>query len=200
MPYLFGVLGLIVLWVILRLAAGKSPSSLFIGEDGRPSTSKAQLVAWTGVVVFGYVAMYTVRVRMGQYAALPSLPINVLIALGISSASAVTAKAIAVNSADNAATAATVVSAVEAVTGTSVPTPPPTLPSRSGILVDDSGTPDLGKVQVIIWTIIALGVYLVDIGHAIHMGTPEMPDIDRTLMILMGLGHSVYLGKKITES
>jgi hypothetical protein len=194
MPYLVGVVGLILFWIILRLATGSKTSSIIIGEDGAPSTSKAQLAAWTAVVVFSYLALYAVRIRMGDFAALPSVPQNVLIALGISGATAVAAKAIAVNAAANPVTNAL-------PNATETPDGQGQLSSNSsGILLDDSGKPDIGKVQVVIWTIIALGVYLVTVGHAIHKGTPDLPDIDTTLMILMGLGHSIYIGKKVAES
>src|ERR1035437_5052935 len=103
MPYLVGLTGLMVFWIILRVAAGSNPSSIVIGEDGNPSTSKAQLVAWTAVIVFSYLAIYAVRIHMGQYSALPSVPENVLIALGISGATSIAAKAIATNASTNAA-------------------------------------------------------------------------------------------------
>jgi len=194
MPYLAGIVGLILFWIVLRLATKSKTSSIITGEDGAPSTSKAQLVAWTAVVVFSYLALYWVRIRMGNFAALPSIPHNVLIALGISGATAVAAKAIAVNSAANpAANPPQNAIPLPAVQGQAIL-------NSSGILLDDSGKPDIGKVQIVIWTIIALGVYLVTVVHAVHKGTPDLPDIDRTLMILMGLGHSIYIGQKVAES
>jgi hypothetical protein len=126
-----------------------------------------------------------------------------LIAMGISVATTVSAKSIAVNSqakSDVAATAA-------ASAGTPVPISPA---SQSGIFAGDSGTPDLGKVQVVLWTLITVGVFLSLVFATINQEWPFfkanasyhliLPDIGQTLMILMGLGHGSYIGKKIAES
>ena len=55
---------------------------------------------------------------------------------------------------------------------------------------------------------IAVGVFLADVFAIIHcpdkkpgsIADLSLPDIGQTLMILMGLGHGAYLGKKIAES
>jgi hypothetical protein len=74
---------------------------------------------------------------------------------------------------------------------------------------DSSGSPDLGKIQLMLWTLIAVGVFLSGVFANIHnpgVCTPQgeckesLPDIGETLMILMGLGHGAYLGKKIAEN
>jgi hypothetical protein len=64
LPYLIGFAGLFLIWVVLGLASRFTLSALVAVEDGRPSMSKLQLVAWTAVMVFSYLAIYCVRVRM----------------------------------------------------------------------------------------------------------------------------------------
>ncbi len=200
--YLTGVAGLGAFWIILLIATGKHPWALVVGEDGRPSTSKFQMLVWTAAVVFAFLAIYQIRFSAGYSLELPDVPTNLMIAMGISVVTAVSAKSIAVSSqAKSTATAA-------AAAAAGLPAAPAPQPSQSGLFADDSGTPDLGKVQVILWTVIAVGVFLSKVIAVIHcpdnppgsIAKLSLPDIGPTLMILMGLGHSAYIGKKISES
>jgi hypothetical protein len=229
MAYLTGLAGLGTFWLILLIATKKHPGALVTGEDGRPSTSKFQLLVWTAAVVFAFLAIYQIQFSSGYHGVVPSIPANLLIAMGISVASAVSAKSIAVKSqakadaakakaADDAAAKVKAAAVVAATAGLPAPAALPNIPaqlvSQSGIFADDSGAPDLGKVQVILWTVIAVGVFLSKVFAIIHCpGCPYidpqtgtatyalgLPDIDQTLMILMGLGHGAYIGKKIAES
>jgi hypothetical protein len=194
MSYLTGLAGLAVLWIVLLIATRKHPWSLVIGEDGRPSTSKFQMLVWTAAVVFAFLAIYQVRFSSGYRDELPGVPTNLLIAMGISVATAVSAKSIAVKSA----------AAIAAAPAPLVAPPR----SKSGIFSDDFGLPDLGKVQVVLWTAIAVGVFLAEVFAVIScpscppnsVSKLGLPDIGQTLMILMGLGHGAYIGKKIAES
>jgi hypothetical protein len=200
--YLTGLAGLGAFWIILLIATRKHPWALVIGEDGRPSTSKFQMLVWTAAVVFAFLAIYQIRFSAGYSQEVPGLPDNLLIAMGISVATAVSAKSIAVSSqAKSTATAA-------AAAAAGLPAAPAKPPSKSGIFADDSGAPDLGKVQVVLWTVIAVAVFLTKVFSVIHSpDTPPgslaqqgLPDISPTLMILMGLGHGAYIGNKIAQS
>ena len=207
MSYLTGLAGLAALWLIVLMATNKHPWALVIGEDGRPSTSKFQMMIWTAAAVFSYLAIYQIRFSSGFGQDLPATPTNLLIAMGISVVTAVSAKSIAVGT--QARNNVAVAKAVAA--GVPVAAKPASL---SGIFADDSGKPDLGKVQVVLWTVIAVGVFLSNVFALIHSpGCPHidpqtkiatyplgLPDISQTLMILMGLGHGAYIGKKIAES
>lgn len=207
MSYLTGLAGLAAFWLILLIATRKHPWALVIGEDGRPSTSKFQMLVWTAAVVFAFLAIFQIRFSSGYHDGLPGIPTNLLIAMGMSVVTAVSAKSIAVGSQTNDDAAA----AGAAAAGVPVAAPPP---SQSGIFSDDNGTPDLGKVQLVLWTVIAIGVFLSEVFATIHcpncspfdpkIGNTAcnlgLPDIGTTLMILMGLGHGAYLGKKIAES
>jgi hypothetical protein len=244
MSYLTGLAGLAAIWLIVLIATKKHPWALAIGEDGAPSTSKFQMLVWTAAVVFAFLAIYQIRFSNGYRQGLPGLPTNLLVAMGISVATAVSAKSIAVNAQANndakaiapfAGLAGPAVAAdgpglvpavapvapVAAGAGDNVPpvgavvASPVTVPTnKSGIFADDSGLPDLGKVQLVLWTLIAVGVFLSEVfaliqnpncprfdpkasSSACNLG---LPDIGQTLMILMGLGNGAYIGKKIAES
>ena len=232
MPYIFGFAGLAVFWLILLISTGQHPWALTMGEDGRPSTSKFQMLIWLAAVVFAYLAIYQVRYSHGHPEGLPDIPQNLLLAMGISVATTVTAKAIAVNSANKppAPTAAPTAPAppppqpvVTVVAGSgsnevaAVIAPQPAaavtveviVADLSDIFRDNTGAADLGKVQIVLWTFIAVGVFLSGVVTAINHPSAcvadgqcaqGIPDIGQTLMILMGLGHSAYIGNKIAAS
>lgn len=220
---LTGLGGLALLWIIIRIATRKQIWALAIGEDGRPSTSKLQMLIWTAAIVFAFLAIFQIRFSGGFRDALPNIPDNLLIAMGISVVTAVSAKSIAVNAAnnsDNGDNAPSVIAPAASVPPAVAPDPVPAPstaapPGRSGIFAGDDGNPDLGKVQLMLWTFIAVGVFLTNVFALIKTptcsptgGTPcnvslgslALPDIGATLMILMGLGHGAYLGKKIAEN
>jgi hypothetical protein len=229
---LTGLAGLGLMWLIILIATGKHFWVLAIGEDGRPSTSKLQMLIWTSAVVFAFLALFQIRFGAGFRDGIPNVSDNVLIAMGISIVTAVSAKSIAVNSASNNASNSGSGAAANAGpdpgTAAAVPppdaaaVPPPQLPaaaappSKSGIFCDDQGNPDLGKVQLMLWTLIAVSVFLADVFALIkdptcplaggapcvpsNIGKIGLPDIGQTMMILMGLGSGAYLGKKIAES
>ena len=131
MSYLTGLAGLAVLWLIVRIATGKHPWALVIGEDGRPSTSKFQMIIWTAAVVFAFLAIFQIRFSSGYRQVLPDVPTNLLIAMGISVATAVSAKSIAVGAQSKADAAA-----ATAANAGAPPPPPPA--SQSGIFAGDS--------------------------------------------------------------
>ena len=157
------------------------------GEDRRASTSKLQVFMWTGAVLFAYVAVLAVRWKAGQTDTLPDIPEGVLAALGISSGTAVAAQAITANAVRSGATVK-----------------PPLERDRglAPIFQNDSDQPDIGKIQLIAWTFIAIGVFLAGALRIVSSGSTEasLPDIDPTLMVLTGLGSATYLGKKLVTT
>lgn len=178
---LVGFAGLGLLWLMIGIATSFSMIKLVSGVDGRPSTSKCQFLMWTATMVFCYLVVYAYRIHMNNFSPIEGWSPNVLLSMGISAATVVAAKAIVSNNVAN---------------GSLVKLDPN---GKGGIFEDDDGSPDLAKVQLMIWTIIAIGVYLVSVYHNLAAGHRCLPDIDKNLMVLMGLGHSAYIGKKLTE-
>ena len=75
------------------------------------------------------------------------------------------------------------------------------------IVKDDTGFPDLSKMQMMAWTVIAIGTYVIEVVSAIHGASVtkstealKLPDIDSALMVLMGLGQGAYIGKKLVTT
>ncbi len=195
MPYLAGFCGLVVFWVVIGLFSGSwNPLKLFEGTDKRPSTSKFQFCLWTAAVVFGYLAIFAAN---GWKPLTNGVPQNLLIAMGISAATAVSAKAVTTTNLAKGKTKPAYDAAAARAAAPGAPRTAATTPG--GVFQSDDGTPDLGKIQMVIWTLIAIGVFLSQV--SVHVKAPDgqLPDIERSLMILMGLGHSAYVGKKIAE-
>jgi len=153
------------------------------------STSKFQWILWTIVALFSYVVIFVVRAKLGIFDSL-IVPNNLIITMGISITTMAAAKGITVNYLNN-----------KKITQNSA-----TNANTQGILAlfnDDDGLPDLSKIQMLAWTVIAIAVYLFQLNYQIKNSAASslsLPDIDTTLMALMGLGQAGYLGKKIVST
>ncbi|HEX9987892.1 MAG TPA: IPT/TIG domain-containing protein [Chloroflexia bacterium] len=192
-----GFVLLAAIWVLYGLVGGTwNPLALVIGADNRPSTSKLQFFLWTVVVLYAYGAIWAARFWHGQMEAISNIPPNLLLAMGFSLTTVTAAKGI---------TSAYVSS------GRLVKNPPPTDGSPtnatansatgvSAIATDDDGFPDLSKMQMLAWTLVAIGVFLVAVVVQVSAARPQLPDIDASLMVLMGLGQGAYLGKKLVTT
>lgn len=187
-PYIiaFGVLALF--WILYRLLSGTwNLLAVVRGEDGRYSTSKLQFWMWTIVALFSYVAFYAARVNGGLFKPIDSVPQSLLIAMGLSAATTVAAKGITVSQVQNGSVAKSAV------------TPGQTRAAQ--VLEDDGGNLDLSKIQLLAWTLVAIGVYIINTCNLINQRTLDaLPDISSALMTLMGIGQAAYLGKKLVTT
>ncbi len=187
-PYLVGVTVLLILWASFRvLSRSWDPTNIVMGFDKRLSTSKCQFFLWTVAAFFSFASIYAARIGFGKIDLSPQdVPSSLLLAMGISITSAVAAKGITVSGLNSGDLAK--------------PSGDDKAAAASDLISEDSGAVDLTKVQVLGWTVIAIGAYLVKTAHSIQTGALNQPDIDPTLMVLMGLGHGAYLGKKLITS
>jgi hypothetical protein len=73
--------------------------------------------------------------------------------------------------------------------------------NTGGIFQDDSGGPELAKIQMMGFTLIATGIFLATVGHqiAIDNVSAGLPNIDSSLLVLMGISQGGYLGKKLVS-
>lgn len=170
---------IVVIGCLIARTAGAT--SLFAGTDGRTSTSKTQAVLWTCAVAFGYLAVFIERWIHGDTSVGLAVPQNLLLAMGFSGTSMVAAKA---------ATTTFVARGIVDKSHSGAP--------LGGLLTDDSGNPDLGKIQNMAFTFLALAIYLIKLASQGDATTlPTLVDIDATLMVLMGISHASYLGDKL---
>jgi len=192
-PYAWGLLAIGSVYVIGGVLGGAwNPLKLVEGADGRPSTSKFQWLFWTVIVLYSYVVLYVTRARFGYDDAMAEIPTNVLYAMGFSAMTLTAAKGITVGYVNS-----------QRLTKTAARSPADA--TISHLLTDDEGFPDLTKIQMMAWTVITGVIYLsrvIQLTYAnIHRDADllQMPDIDKSLMLLMGLGQGTYLGKKVTS-
>jgi hypothetical protein len=185
-PYVAAFSSVLALFLLYKITTKDSFSRLYEGADGRSSTSKFQFFLWTVVVILTYAALYTVKLEQHRFDPITEIPQNLLIAIGMSVISASAAKAITVSYINTGRISKTTVPAGKG--------------SFGDIFKDDSGVPDLSKLQMIAWTFISIATYLIVVGQHIAKADPTIPDIDSSLMALMGLGQAAYLGKKAVNT
>lgn len=177
----------IIAWICLR-GTGYGMARFLVGRDNRYSKSKLQIALWFWTVIVAYLSTLYLR----WWASVPSLiggvdiPENLLLLSGISALSFATAKGITQGKENRSAAAA------------KPPADRPRFPTD--LVCDDSGQPDLGDFQMVVITLIAVGVYLVqtvDFLSLLHMNAQvSMPDVDPTLLGIFGISHGTYLTKK----
>lgn len=151
LSYAAGIASLIVLFLIYgTFAQTWDITKLYKGADGKPSASKLQWLLWTVVVVFAYIAIYAARVMKGHIEPITDIPQNILLSMGFSVTTMATAKGITsaytASGRDNRAPA------------DAQGKPDPS--NKSGIFLDEDGFPELSKIQMIAWTLIAIVTYL----------------------------------------
>ena len=180
----------IIAWICIR-GTGYGMARFLVGRDNRYSKSKFQIALWFGTVIVAYLATLYLR----WWTSVPGLiggvdiPENLLLLSGISALSFGTAKGIAQGKENRAAAAG-----VQA----KPPADQPRFPTD--LVCDDSGQPDLGDFQMVVITLVAVGVYLVQIfdflGLLLMNAQVSMPDVDPTLLGIFGISHGTYLTKK----
>jgi hypothetical protein len=180
------VLGILT-WLLT--SKGTLLRRFLVGRDNRYSKSKFQIAIWFATVMVTYIGTLYLR----WWASVPSLvggveiPQNLLLLSGISALSFATAKGIAQHKANQDTGAA-------ARTNAQAPVFP------SDLVSDDGGQPDLGDFQMVVVTIVAVGVYLVQIFSFLHLlelkAQVSLPDVDPTLLGIFGISHGAYLTKK----
>lgn len=180
--------------VYKRWTQQKSITAIFTGADGRASTSKFQFYFWTVIVVGSYVALEVARHLHHNVPLIPetvSIPVNLLIAMGLSIGTTVSAKVITTDQIRSGRMDRTVI---------------PTADTMQGLICDDHGNPDLSKIQMMAWTFIAGGFFILAVLEKLveGMGSPTplttLPDIPSMLLVLMGLGQGAYLGTKLVTT
>jgi hypothetical protein len=182
-----GLLTLVVGWWLYWLLTGSlNPLNMVVGEDGRPSTSRMQSFLWTIVALFGYALVFSYNcLKTRDCGPLEGIPKNLFLAMGYSWATTIAAKGITVSYLAEGRISKTSVRSLQ----------------TAFLFTDDRRHPDLIKIQLLSWTVVAIGVFLANL-FAIFTpgGEPKLPDIGTTLMVLMGLSNGTYLGMKLVSS
>lgn len=214
-------LGVLILLAIELAVVGwlvnGRPIGAFVDNRNRISLSKLQAGAWT-VVVLAALATAAIYNLLGQGDGTDVTDLNIaipgelLLAMGISATSLVAAPALLSVKADQdphnkseARSQAADKLGVDNVgdNGKVVSKPNPEDASWADLFTGDevgnAGSPDLGKIQQVLITILLLGAYagyvyiLMSSSQApIH----ELPKLDESFVWLLGLSHAAYLTYK----
>jgi hypothetical protein len=181
MATIFWILALVLPWLIAAFIKGRTTSNKWTwynpiwfvsGKYGGASLSLAQILLWT-ILVFS--ASFYVLVTSGKLLALSD---QVLILLGIAGGSSVLAK---------------ITASTKEEKGREIADIKPKDPKWVD-LFQTEGRPDLGKVQMALFTTLAA----VFVTGKIY-GTMEFPELPSGLLTLMGISNGLYLGAKATS-
>jgi len=191
--YYFGIGSLLAFWILsYRVTNDVRPWALAIsegrGEGGLKvlSASKFQALIWTLVTLFAYTSVFGARfidVNMeGALQSLPDIPINLLVLMGFSVATAAASKSVTISYKTNGYIAE----------------------ESGGLTSSPEGKGDLVKTQMLIWTVVGAVIYLISIMNYVASrdyvgGNAALPDVDGALLILMGVSQGSYFGNKLVS-
>jgi hypothetical protein len=194
-----GLIVLLTLATMLFSKGSKNPWTLVKGADGAASTSKFQWGLWLIVILFSYTALWVLRAEQGNFSALSEIPVNLLTVLGFSTGTAAAAKGITSGYVQSGRVAKTTPAQAAAAQAAAPAQGGQAGSAQGGILQDDNGIPELAKIQMVGFTLIGVGVFLITVIHQILVNdvTAGLPNIDSSLMVLMGISQGGYLGKKL---
>ncbi len=161
-------------WVLAESENDVGPKKL--------SASKFQALLWTYVTLFAYGSIFGTRLQLmspGEpFPELPNIPLNFLILMGFSAITVTGAKGVTIAYKSQGRIS----------------------DESGGLLTGPDGQSDLIKTQMLVWTIVAAGIYLIKLIRSLNNGIYDMPDIDQTLLVLMGLSQGSYIGNKLVTT
>ena len=186
------------LLLVVALLTGGRLRQLALGQDGRYSKSKCQALAWFSVLIVSYLSTLAMRWWAGGaiQAGGVGVPQNLLLLSGLSALTFVSAKAITQSKLERAEVRAR-------ERGESAPqlkSAPRRARFPGDLVNDDFDTIDLGDLQMIVVTLIAVILYgmrvFVCLGR-IELGcAASLPDVDTALLGGFAIGQGAYLAKK----
>ncbi len=158
----------------------------FIGQDGRVSTSKLQLMLWTYAIAFALLAAVLSRSTLdgaltNTYLLLLGIPV-----IGATGASVITTQKVQSGQIEKPP-------AVDS-TGAPVTDPPAPLQGLAQVVADDEGRGDIGDFQYFVFNLVALTSFFIQLLP--EQGAVTLPVIPEVLVALTGASAFAYLAKK----
>lgn len=180
------IIVLLLNYLIKKPNPQQSLREVLYDERGFASLTHFQFLSWTIVFLFSILWVYLVRIQGDVLSPPPAIPTNTLVLMGINTASTVASKAISKKY--NSLT-------------------PPTSRQSLSMMLYEGSTASLARVQLFVWTLVSiliyfailfsqmLGPFLIAFSQQ-PLQTLSIPDVDPSLVTLMGLSHTAYLGRK----
>jgi len=171
---------------IFRNLSRKPLKEIILNSKGFPTLSKFQFLLWTLVIAFSYLALQIIIVIGTDYSGdylLNNVPENLLALMGIS-------VAVPIINANIKEAKKVVKRGNDKFFGT--------------MFYNPEGKLDLARLQMFLWTIIGISIFLYTLfDQILTLSTIDklfLPDVSPTLLILMGLSQTAYLGSKIAKN
>jgi hypothetical protein len=161
---------------------------LVIGEDGRVSTSKLQLVLWTYAVAFVFLSAIAQGVDVISMATIQT---QYLFLLGIPAAGAAGASLITSQKIQSGQIAKP--SVEDTGSDTAAKDPPGPVQGLGQVVTDDQGQGDIGDFQYFVFNLVTLAFFFEKLFSS---GVATLPVIPDTLVALTGASALTYLTKK----
>jgi hypothetical protein len=169
-----------------KIQRGRFFRGLYLGKDGRWSTSKMQPLLWTYAIVFGLLALIAAK-ALGDSIGWDKqidrgLQEEYLVLLGGPFAAAVLAKFITTTKDEGGE-----IQKTDAGPGGGGP---------ADLISDDAGETDLVDLQYFLFNLLALGLFLGTFCFNMHEGFTNLPDL---LIGLTSVSGATYVAKKAAE-
>lgn len=189
-PVLLGCIAAAVVIIVVLLIAhalvrtdGGNFLNIIRADYWVPSLSLFQFLVWTIVISFSYVWISAIRIFAGNLAFATEVPPNLYLLLGISVAVPLVS-----------------VGYTKSAYKPETPAKPPEKLPPFGMMLKHRGKIALNRFQMFLWTIISVVLYLSVVVGTVTGVDPaalSLPDIDPTLLYLMGLSQTGYLGGRL---
>ena len=155
---------------------------VLLDKNGHASLSTFQLLMWTLLISFLYVTLWFLQLRDGSTQAPPAIPEGLMALMGISVGVPIVSKGISEYKKFKSRSDGEIYKE----------------PHYASMLEED-GQPSLLRFQMFLWTLAAVVIYFWLFINTVYTAGPEtlsigLPDIDPTLLFLMGLSQTGYLG------
>lgn len=208
--YFVGLIFLAIFWLI-SWGVTKNPNPFAMakgsgknGENLNHNASVLQMLVFTMLTIFAYTTVFAARAMNGDNSLLRDqwlvVPSNLLILMGISVGTAAASRAITVQN---------LPPKPEGVKSENIP-----VNEDSSLTTDSDGRTDLVKIQMLIWTAVAVVVYLTILwrfmingcyllnptGTCVASWGNSLPDIDSAFMILLGVSQGGYVVNKLAQT
>lgn len=186
-----GSIGLVIVFSVLlgfcirRVSADFRYSDLILDDSWKPSLAIFQFFVWTLIISFSYLFIELLRLKAGVTTFPESPPANLLLLMGISVVVPLASEKIA-----------------PVLLPAQRPAPrPPSIPAWETMFMQD-GKLTLSRFQMFLWTCIAVLLYIFLLINTVLLQVKDvtalgLPDIDVTLVVLMGISQGAYLGNKL---
>jgi len=192
---LYAGLFVIALWLAIwswQERSGKKVRDIARGDAGRYSVSKLQMFLWTACFVFTYIIV-TVARKLNSEEFITEIPEALLALMGISVATFSSAKAIMQGKRGPATTT------LSETTETDAPAEAENSKGAADLIQDSEGNTDVSSVQLLIWTIIGVGLYLFQVMSDLRTTNGvglKIPDVDGTILALTIASSGGYLARQ----